>query len=265
MEARYANFINTDVGKAFNSTTISPKAKLISIISKLYKENKLNNDQRSVLKNLAFQDDSCIMGAYTAYEVESDLDELVDSLIKLCNKILRDGKSASFDEYHLPVSHSIHDDQWVADKFKLSQKGFEEMPHYIDGATPPTPFIPKVKESPPIFKTAVPFTNFGPITSFIPPTGFNSNLPSGFEITKPKQKCFELEITIRSAGKHIPIKVSNLSTLVHSLKSSIQDSQPSFLIEKQRLFFYGKELENNRTLQEYNIINGSIIELALRV
>ena len=51
---------------------------------------------------------------------------------------------------------------------------------------------------------------------------------------------------------------------VETLKSLIQERE-GIPIEQQRLIFAGKQLEDNRTLEEYNIGDESTLHLILRL
>ena len=54
------------------------------------------------------------------------------------------------------------------------------------------------------------------------------------------------------------------STEIETLKSKIQDVR-GFRPHKQRLIFKGRQLEDGRTLSDYNIQNESLLHLVLRL
>ena len=73
-----------------------------------------------------------------------------------------------------------------------------------------------------------------------------------------------IEIVIKTLnGKTLNVKVDP-NEMVYNLKFRIQKIE-SLPINKQRLIFNGIQLEDNRTLIYYNIKNGSVLNLVLRL
>jgi ubiquitin len=79
---------------------------------------------------------------------------------------------------------------------------------------------------------------------------------------KPRDNAFD--ITVKTlTGKNIPLLMDSLDT-VHNLQIII------YMLEKippdqQRLIFEGKQLEEKKTLSDYDIKKGSLVHLVLRL
>lgn len=72
-----------------------------------------------------------------------------------------------------------------------------------------------------------------------------------------------MEILIKViTGKTIILNVDSYDQ-IKQVKEKIQDKE-KISIDKQRLIFLGKPLENNKTLSNYNIKNNSYLYLVLK-
>lgn len=76
--------------------------------------------------------------------------------------------------------------------------------------------------------------------------------------------CSDFPIQVRSlTGKHTEIKAHHKMT-VAELKNKIQEAD-QIPLDQQRLVYNGKQLEDERTLDYYNIIKDTIIHIILRI
>lgn len=74
-----------------------------------------------------------------------------------------------------------------------------------------------------------------------------------------------IDITIKITGKTDDIKLTdvNISGTIEDLKNIIE-ANSGIEFDKQILVFSGKQLEDGRTLEYYNIRNGSVLQLVIR-
>jgi hypothetical protein len=67
------------------SSARTPIAKLLLLISHLYKQGRLNAAQRSTLKDKAMASDAALLACIEAFEVDGDIDEILDSFNIICS------------------------------------------------------------------------------------------------------------------------------------------------------------------------------------
>ena len=79
---------------------------------------------------------------------------------------------------------------------------------------------------------------------------------------KPRNNIFEVTIKML-VGRSMTLYLDS-SDSVHNMKYLIL-CREGYPIEQQRLIFNGKQLEDNKTLVDYNIQKGSIIHLVLKL
>lgn len=65
-------------------------------------------------------------------------------------------------------------------------------------------------------------------------------------------------------GKRLTLQHVQLGDSVHILKLMIEETE-GIPIDQQRIIFAGKQLEDNRTVADYNVQNGDVMDLVLRL
>jgi large subunit ribosomal protein L40e len=86
--------------------------------------------------------------------------------------------------------------------------------------------------------------------------------PSNRRLRSKEQKGMQIYVKTLT-GKTITVEVDPNNT-VEDLKYMIHDSE-GYGVESQRLIFEGKQLEDGRTLRDYNIQDESLVHLILRI
>ncbi|PNH07032.1 Polyubiquitin 11 [Tetrabaena socialis] len=73
------------------------------------------------------------------------------------------------------------------------------------------------------------------------------------------------QLTVRTLlGKNIPLKDVPRSSRIHEVKARVQDRE-GCPIDQQRLIFEGRQLEDDYTLKDYELTDGDVLHLVLRL